>query len=362
MLLAVQLNYILHIVEVRYTADSLEGQRAGSLLAGGFFGVLFAITGDLEYMAKTLGLPRFSSATNPCCLCRCLKHGPMTLTDCRYPLAPWLGTMWNPLEWKAWEDRCKNKLFDIPGVSGLTVAYDYMHCKYLGVDQYVFGSVLYLLCFFVLGGSPTENLARVWGWIKSHYKTNKVTTKYRQIYKLSMFVRKSGFAKLRGKAAEIKSMASVMLALWEAHMDVSSRVHKQIKLLLSLSHKLDVILSEHPLAEGYFKLPDEAARRFTNTAFNLGSILKQLSEHFQHEGIKVFNFVPKTHMLLHCALIAKHLHPGLTWCFAGEDMMRKVQCLIQSCVRGNGPARSITKATDHYVLAMHLRFVEDSKI
>jgi hypothetical protein len=54
------------------------------------------------------------------------------------------------------------KLFSLPGVTALAVAYDYMHCKYLGVDGYLFGSVFWLLCFQILPGTPKENLAQVW--------------------------------------------------------------------------------------------------------------------------------------------------------------------------------------------------------
>ena len=41
-----------------------------------------------------------------------------------------------------------------------------MHCKYLGVDQYTYGSVLALLCCKVMGGSPLQNLQAVWADIK----------------------------------------------------------------------------------------------------------------------------------------------------------------------------------------------------
>ena len=49
--------------------------KAGTLLAGGFKAILFAIEGDLDYLPATLGLPRWSRKDSPCCLCKCSGEG-----------------------------------------------------------------------------------------------------------------------------------------------------------------------------------------------------------------------------------------------------------------------------------------------
>ena len=61
-------------------------------------------------------------------------------------------------------------------------------------------------------------------------------------------------------------------------------------------------------------------------------------------------------MLEHCALVAQYVHPALTWCYAGEDMMGRVQRMVKACVRGATQVGSMSKATKHYMLGMHLRF------
>ena len=124
---------------------SQHGKRAGQDLADGYFGIMFGSLGDLDYFAADLGLPRHS-ANSPCPLCRATTHGPTHWQDCRVDAA-WLGECWTPVAWKAWPGRSQNQLFSLPGVRALTVALDYMHCKYLGMDQYIFGSILYILCF-----------------------------------------------------------------------------------------------------------------------------------------------------------------------------------------------------------------------
>ena len=120
----------------RYTPGTNEADLAGTDLADGFFGVLWAIAGDLDYLAKTLSLPRWSLAVGCCILCKCEKNGPLTWQDCRLN-ASWTQTLWTAVAWQAFANRSRNRLFSLPGVTALTVALDYMHSKYLGSDQYL---------------------------------------------------------------------------------------------------------------------------------------------------------------------------------------------------------------------------------
>ena len=46
----------------------------------------------------------------------------------------------------------RHALLSLPGMSGLNLASDWMHVKYLGCDQYVLASVLYLLTHTLLPG------------------------------------------------------------------------------------------------------------------------------------------------------------------------------------------------------------------
>ena len=106
-----------------------------------------------------------------------------------------------------------------------------MHCKYLGVDQYTYGSVLALLCCKVMGGSPLQNLQAVWADIKVFYRENGTKVQYRYLNKLTMFLRQNGTQKLRGKAGEIRHLAPALLHVWMKYMSPNLEVHIQIKLL-----------------------------------------------------------------------------------------------------------------------------------
>ena len=129
---------------VRHPPQSREGKKAGKYLAGGFYGIVMALIGDLDYMNKFLGLPHWASAANPCNLCLCTKAGPLTWKDSR-PNAPWRATTYTTGSWQANPDRSKNPIFDAANISGLSCQSDYMHVKYLGYQQFFLGSVLWLL-------------------------------------------------------------------------------------------------------------------------------------------------------------------------------------------------------------------------
>lgn len=337
-------------LHVRYPADTREGQRGGSQLADGFYGLLFALLGDLDYNAKALGLPVWSSSAMPCALCQCSKHGINSWKDCR-PTASWLDTVWTPSTWLAWEGRSSNLLFTLPNVSALTVCLDWMHCKLLGTDMYLFGSVFYILCFNILEAAPLENLKMCWQFIKQFFKDNGTQDAFKYINRLTLFVRKSGGHKLRGKAGEIRSLGPALLALWEAKMDFAVLRHRQIRLLLHMSCRLESLIDDN---KGRFVFNEADANRFRELAFNMAQLNVQVSQEFAEAGEhKLFVVTSKMHFLLHAAMMARHINPGLVWCFKGESYMRVTQRMVRACCHGlNGPA-AVKKQCFRYRHALH---------
>ena len=75
-----------------------------------------------------------------------------------------------------------------------------------------------------------------------------------------------------------------------------------------------------------------ACDTFKEAAFQMAQIHKRLNEHFQNNDIKIFNITSKTQSSMHIALLAEHLHPGLTWCSGnGCSHIRKKQNLFAPC-------------------------------
>ena len=79
----------------------MEALRAGSWLAGGWKGVLWALTGDLDYFNAMLGTPNYSAVGGPRMHCKCTGTGAATWTDFR-PQAMWRNTRWEADVWRNW--------------------------------------------------------------------------------------------------------------------------------------------------------------------------------------------------------------------------------------------------------------------
>ena len=127
---------------------TLQYERRGQLLADGFFGVVWALRSDLDYLAKGFKL-QHHARNDPCVFCQA-NSTTLPMTDFR-PTAAWRGTEWSVLAWRR-SEWARHELFKLPGVSVLSVAADLMHCKHLGTDMYVYGSVLWKLCYERLPG------------------------------------------------------------------------------------------------------------------------------------------------------------------------------------------------------------------
>ena len=335
----------------QYPPESEACRKANTPLADGYYATIYAVMGDLDYFAKTLELPR-STSSNPCALCKCTLRGSTSWKN-NDQNAEWLGLCWKPLEWVVWDGRSKIELFSIPGVSGATVAVDYMHSKYLGSDQYQFGSVLYVICYHILANPPKQNLAECWAAILSFYKANNTKHRYQNITKLSMFVRKSGVIKLRGKAAEIKGFSAAIGHIWQQYMNPTLEIHQKIKLMLKLNLKMEEMMD---LYTDQIKFPAAAAQKFVEYGFAMFQLQKEINHHFNEDPDvtkQLFNSTAKCHMVLHSCLLSDRINPKLVWCFMGEDFMRKIQKLGESCVRGNKAAAVSQKMMMHYRLAMH---------
>ena len=230
-----------------------------------------------------------------------------------------------------------------------------MHCKYLGVDRLLYSSVLYLMIFHVLTlGSPDANMAWLWSEIKRHYKAFEVHAHFQCLNKISMFWRaKTKSLSLRGKAAEIRSLARPLLAIWAAKMTPGIELHRKLHLLLKLNWRLEELLEVNKFEFAHAEA-DANAFRDAMTGFLL--LQKELAQHFSDHEPKLFNYTEKSHFLQHLGLQAHCLNPRLVWCFSGEDMQRRVQRITAACARGQRPGQSEVKMCLRYRIALHLQF------
>lgn len=183
-------------------------------------------------------------------------------------------------------------------------------------------------------GEPDANMAAVWDRLLHHFRELGIADRYRQIH-IGMLCQRSRpnskFPKLRGKAVELKNLGAPLLCVWVEYMNHDSVVHRQIRLVLQSSVRMEEIVAEnrHLYCFGP-ALHADLMRQCEN--FQLLS--SALAYHFNTAGTKVFNIVPKHHLLWHCCHQAGRLNPRLTWCFSGEDYMQHMRRLAQSVLRG----------------------------
>lgn len=337
----------------RYARGSPQQAKAGKHIAGGYKACLFALTGDLDYFCSILGMPRYDLRSGPCAWCQCQSTGPNTWTDFR-ETAPWRATRWSHGGWHAWGEKSRCTLLQLPGASCWTIAYDYMHVKHLGTDMYQFGSCLALLVRYVLPDTPEQNLQVCWSFLKSYFRQHKTPNPYRYLNRLSMFIRNKGkYPKLRGKAAEVKSLGPGLLALWEDKMNPNLAIHRQVRLMLRANCRMEEILSEN---KDEWVLPASAAVEFEETCRTMLLLQTQLAEHFLQESEALFDITSKTHMLQEISLMGRCINPRLVWAYAGEDMMQRMQQIAMQCTQGNSQGQTTIKMARHYRLGLHYLF------
>ena len=343
-----------------YPPGSADAERAGKDLANGFFGVLWALRGDLDYYSKVLDLTHYAAAS--CCIwCRANLdlHSPLCWSEFREAFCQWKNNEWSASNWLAGHPtHCV--IFDLDGVSIDTVFADWMHVKHLGTDMYVFGSVLFMLCFTILGGSPDANVEKVFERLQAYWQAHPSTstTKYQQL-SIAMFCKTrtpyAQFPKLRGRAAEVKSLGPALLHVWSESMNPASTQHRQIRLLLKTSCRLEDMLDEHRELVCY---PEPIAREFEGHTWSYCRLLNALSADFASSGQRLFDLTIKAHMLIHCARQSRNLNPRMTWCYSGEDFMHKIRTLAGSCLVGTKPWKYGTKFVKQYLVGLAMRLTD----
>ena len=268
--------------------------------------MLWSVIGDLDYFVAILKLPNFNSQ-RPCSLCRCSLSGTNSWSDFT-PEANWRNQVWTLTSWKGWPQRSRCPLFRLSYCSALAVHLDLMHSKYLGTDQYVYGSCLALLVCEILHGTPEENVQTIWMDIKQYYRDHNVKIRYRYLNKLTMFLRKSGAPKLRGKACEIRHVAGAILHVWTKYMSGDLQIHKEIKILLKCSVRMEDLITDnrHEIAFA----PEEASK-YARTCQHMLTLHASLANHFAEEQTALFSLTSKAHMLQHISLLSHCINPRL---------------------------------------------------
>ena len=334
---------------------------AGQELAGGFFLVPWSLKGDLDYFAKGLHLRHYSS-NEFCEFCPANSDdssGDVSMRWNNFRLdALWKRSLFTVAQWRSVHPTLHCLFVRFPFLTQHNVEPDELHILYLGVVPLTLGSVLWLLCYKCLPGTPESNMAEVWKVINSYYCSHPGRTEYSNL-SLRSFVDqekpKSTYPKLKGRGAEVRDLAEPLLHAWSHFQHGATWEAEPVKTLLGVLVQLQQLLAEFasdcflPVAEAQrFKaLVDDFLRRYTI-----------LANKADEQGLCLWSVVPKHHWLWHLAQKSTHLNPRANCCMIDEDYVGILKDVVSSSTLGTAMKGVPAKVAEKIRWSMHFSVLE----
>ena len=337
-----------------------EKALAGEPLAGGFFGVLWLLKQDLDHLAKAYNLPHYA-ATIMCALCPAVAEGddPQMFYSNFNPDAPWKAMMYTADTFRLLFPDC-HPLFVFPFLSSHNVEPDELHVVHLGTTMWLLGSILWVLCFQLMTGTPSANLEEIWDAIMDEYKRLNTKCQFTSIT-LSMFINvqkpKQDYPRLKGRGAEIKGLLEPMKAVWlkfaGRKITWKARVTRVLDCQILVQDKLDS-------CKDHF-LPNDSVKAIREAVDTLLLEYSELSNFATDREECLWNIVPKFHWYYHLAYRCCFLHPrcGSTW--LDEDFVGFIKDVVAACTAGTPPHKVSHSVCDKIQWGKHVEYVGPPK-
>lgn len=335
-----------------FARNSQRGQLAGKLLnPRGLKGVIFTITGDLEYFANDLGLSH-SSSRAPCWLCKA-NTADTPYNDFR-PAAKWRATVISP-EAHRCNPPTKHLLMNVPGIVAETFAIDCLHTLELGVTAHTLSNIMFDFVFKELEGTRSEALTTLWDEIQRLYRTLQIDSRNRiPTLKLESFCQKGSpwlnYPELHGiKAREARYLVPVFAQLFNDRDDTEYKQHRRA--CISHLNAAYIIIDAN-----LYRVPRDQHARFVKHIDAFLLHYTWLANTAFKENCYQWSVVPKHHYTAHLPQQAKFLSPRVGWTYGGESMVGKISQLAMACLDGT-PAHKVGHTLFlKYCAGMHLRF------
>lgn len=332
--------------------DGIHAERAGKPLAGEWFCTLWNTRFDGDWGQSQLGA---TVPGNSCMSCNATDGGARPWTDCRNaPSNSWIPTCWTNATHAAHFGNERHRLLRVlPGFGQANVIPDILHNKWLGADQYFFGSTLALLTHHHMDGSPAENIQAVMNIIRVAYTDEHVALKDRYpSLRTSQYkpARVRLLPKLKGTGQQCKGLSKVLPAVFASLMDPEDEGHVMVLFGLRCIRETNLLIEEHYHCH---RFPAAAADRFVELSFLIAQTTTALINRY-HPHSPLFHYTIKQHYTLHCALCSRYTSPLHGDCSSGEVLMKTVKQLVKGCLAGNAIHKVGNVALRKYLKGFHL--------
>lgn len=273
---------------VLYTpADGDKYLRRLTPLAGGYFGVVWLINMDFEWLKEYIKL--FWAGIGWCALCLA-NTGDVPWAGCSFDAA-WIATTWSDAAHRIAFPRRHVLLRHVPGVTIFAWIPDWLHTKHLGSDSTFLGSVLVaLLLEFGWPGTLEIKLQRLWNDLSRGYR--ELGIHQDRITCLTWGMLQSSTSKLPTlelRGGQIQKLVPVIRLVFREYMDHGLATHRDMLTALDHCIAIDQILSSN--SNKYALSPtdaDELVRHY----FAYCQRVHVLIEHY-HPHTKLSNFTIK---------------------------------------------------------------------
>ena len=330
-----------------WQAGSERSALAGQpLMPNNIFGVMWGMTGDLDYFMKDLGLP-YHSSESFCWRCKC-NRSDKPWNDFRRNSA-WRATILKPLEVKSLQ--LNLPLFRADCMSALMLMFDIMHVCDLGIVAHVIANVLWTMVFGDMSGDRHSNFATLWRRMKELYSEMSLRHALCGMELKQICDPESPFKDYphlrQVRAAESRHLLKVVSAL-AVERDSGSQMHRHRSLMCQgLVQFYDILESDH------FYITDHGA--FQDAAAQFQLHYQWLAKNAMDNGQKLWSVVPKHHFFEHLVEQGLFENPKMFWVYTGEDFVGRL-CRIAHFALPGKPTHDLTSfLVERYLIGFHLR-------
>ena len=337
-----------------FAPNSLEAEKADTLLAGGFKLMPICLNGDLEHFALALGLPHYAR-NEFCWLCDCSKVGP-TKKRHDYFLPDHERIAKDP-DAELQNSTSDHVLFSV-GMTVFNVMIDVLHTWDQGCWSHLAGSVLKELVYgrSTGNGSPAEKLSQVWQQITYYYRLMESRNRLANLT-LGMIVHDVKSPNkvqpvLSAKAAETRDLIPVLAKVCEDISDGSLHAQHRLEAMKHAAAMQRVILEE-PIVMS--RAGKKALQDHTDSFLTHYSALRAWA---LESDFTAYHVVPKFHFTWHLPNQACFLNPAAVWTYKNEDWVGKVSTIAHSTSFGCHLKDLSHKVTEKYQFLIHFSFTK----